>query len=554
MQKAIEKQPGFEQWLPDVSQNSNSDKSVSSRRFFSDLLIIVFLSGLAYVAWAMFWIKFSRAEVFFAECAREMIATNNFITPLYHAQPFFDKPIFVYWLIIGMFKTFGVNHFAARLPSIVTSLITITITAFAGSYLFGKKAGLLAAFMLASSFMYLSFSSLCMSDMFLVMFDALSLIAIYAGIIFDKNRAVCWRLAALSMGFAFLTKGPVGIVLPALASLIYLGLTKKLSIIKAEHIIWAVAIIAIVTSPWFYAAYLANGPQSMVHFFIQENLQRFAGSTYDVHKPFWYTIASFFSGFAPWSVLMPLALFWFCQNLSQLRKKLFGKVEFSTNLNYANVQQKLNALLPIDLFSALPFALSAELFLWIWLFVSVGFFCFSRGKCDYYTLPAFTAAALLASHYANNCLAKYCTAIKVLAVTILISTTLFAVLVLPKINELLPVGKYVSIINKGPNNLRVGIDETAASWIDEILFQSGKDPARLSNAQQIDEFISKDGPAMLIMPENKYNLLSAIQKKNYQIISCDKVATHPLTPGYLIEKAGNIVDAVPLVVAVNFRK
>ena len=61
--------------------------------------------------------KFSRAEIFFAQCAKEMIAQANFITPLFHNHPFFDKPILTYWLIILSFKQFGINHLAARIPS-----------------------------------------------------------------------------------------------------------------------------------------------------------------------------------------------------------------------------------------------------------------------------------------------------------------------------------------------------------------------------------------------------------------------------------------------------
>src|ERR1700683_2914499 len=94
---------------------SHLDKAdISLFGFISGLILILCLAALAYSSVAFFWGKFSRAEVFFAECAREMIQAGNFITPLYHHQAFFDKPIFVYWLIIAMFKQFGLNHFAAR--------------------------------------------------------------------------------------------------------------------------------------------------------------------------------------------------------------------------------------------------------------------------------------------------------------------------------------------------------------------------------------------------------------------------------------------------------
>ena len=92
--------------------------------------------------------------------------------------------------------------------------------------------------MLASAFMYLSFSSLCMSDSFLILFDTLSLIFVFAGMRFAKDRNLCWWLAAISMGFGFLTKGPVGVVLPAVSSLIYMGMTKKLHLLKARHFVW----------------------------------------------------------------------------------------------------------------------------------------------------------------------------------------------------------------------------------------------------------------------------------------------------------------------------
>jgi 4-amino-4-deoxy-L-arabinose transferase-like glycosyltransferase len=554
MQKTIERSPNFEQWLPDAPQDISLQRGISSRRFLVELLVIVLLSAVAYISLAVFWIKFSRAEVFFAECAREMLTTNNFITPLYHSQPFFDKPIFVYWLIIAMFKTLGVSHLTARLPIIVASLLTISSTALAGAYLFGRRTGLLAALLLASSFMYLSFSTLCMSDTFLVLFDTLTLIAAYAGIISEKNRALNWWLASVSMGFAFLTKGPIGIVLPAVTIFGYILLCKKGHFIKASHIFRAIITIALVASPWFYAAYLANGPQSMVHFFIQENLQRFAGSTYDAHRPFWYTITSFFLGFAPWSIFLPMALYWYCNSVRQCGYKVAGAIKVSDDLNYANTEPKLDLPLFSKVITRLPLELSAELYLWIWVFVSVGFFCFSRGKCDYYTLPAFPAAALLLAHYVGNSLTKYSIGFKTVATTILISTILFSVIGLPQINKLIPIAKYVAIIKNAPKNVRVGIDVSAAAWIDEILFQSGKDAQRIEGSQQIDDFMRKSEPAILILPENKYNLLTAERKREYPIILTNIVSTHPITPGYLLEKQGNIADPMPFVVMTNIKE
>src|SRR5271154_1498901 len=112
-----------------LNRREQKPADISAAQFVLGLIFIISLAAAAYTAVAFFWIKFSRAEVFFAECSREMMSSNNFITPLYHQHAFFDKPIFVYWLIIGMFKLLGINHLAARVPSIIASLITIASTA-----------------------------------------------------------------------------------------------------------------------------------------------------------------------------------------------------------------------------------------------------------------------------------------------------------------------------------------------------------------------------------------------------------------------------------------
>src|SRR5262249_43716470 len=122
------------------------------------------------------------------------------------------------------------------------------------------------------------------------------------------RRNQMWWLAATTMGFAFLTKGPVGIVLPTACFLGFLGLTRQLSLIKLRHVLAGAATIIAVSLPWWIAAYKANGTGAVVYFFVRENPIRFAGSTYDTHKPIWFMLVSLMTGFAPWSLFLPLVL------------------------------------------------------------------------------------------------------------------------------------------------------------------------------------------------------------------------------------------------------
>jgi 4-amino-4-deoxy-L-arabinose transferase-like glycosyltransferase len=156
--------------------------------------------------------------------------------------------------------------------------------------------------------MYFSFSALCMSDMLLVMFDVLTLTCLYAGMQSEERRGLFWFLASVSLGLAFLTKGPVGIVLPVLSTLAFMTLTGQLKKLKPKYVLTGLITALLIASPWFIAAYNANGWSALVYFFVHENVQRFAGTAYDAHRPAWYTLVSLFTGFAPWSVFLPLAV------------------------------------------------------------------------------------------------------------------------------------------------------------------------------------------------------------------------------------------------------
>ncbi|MDZ4833168.1 MAG: glycosyltransferase family 39 protein [Candidatus Melainabacteria bacterium] len=378
-----------------------------AKQFGFRVALITVAAAILYALISLHWPKFSRAEVFFAECAREMIATSNMVTPLYHGQAFFDKPILVYWFIIACFKTFGISHFAARIPTILASAATIVVTAYACRSLFGWRAGLIAAMALATSFMYLSFSALCMSDTMLVLVDTITLILMYAGYRApEKNelnfgpssaddnpgtssatvnsgtlaprttnwtRTKLWSLAAAAMGLGFLTKGPVAVVLPAAFFIAFLIVERKLSLVKPKHLAFGALALCLIASPWFFLAYNANGMEAITYFFIRENFQRFAGATYDTHRPIWFMLVSLMGGFLPWSVFLPPILYLSIKQFLAQRKT-------KTPLESSHIQ----------------------LYLWMWVAVVVGFFSLSRGKIDYYALPAFPACAALVGLYLSK--------------------------------------------------------------------------------------------------------------------------------------------------------
>ena len=58
----------------------------------------------------------------YAQIAREMLDRDDFITPTLHGDPWLEKPALYYWRATAAFRTFGVQDWAARLPSATFAL------------------------------------------------------------------------------------------------------------------------------------------------------------------------------------------------------------------------------------------------------------------------------------------------------------------------------------------------------------------------------------------------------------------------------------------------
>ncbi len=482
--------------------------------------LVLIACAVLYLTLAGNWLKFSRAEVFFSECAREMIVQGNMVTPLYHGQPFFDKPILTYWLIITSFKALGVSHLAARLPSILAALTTLGITAGAASWI-GRTAGrgenrvaLLSVMMLGSSFMFLSFAYLCMSDMLLVMFDTLTMSLLFAGTVAatQKRRDLLFWAASLSAGLAFLVKGPVGIALPAVSFLIYLGLTRQLSLLKPRHFALGLVTAAMVAFPWFLSAYQANGSWSLAYFFFRENFQRFAGSTYDTHKPIWFMVQSLFLGFLPWSILVPPALYAFARPVRARE------------------------------------VCHPQLFLWTWVATVTLFFSLSRGKIDYYELPAYPALAILVALYLTDekLSAKMRRGISIAVASIFVAVvaggTYYATVFLPAMVKNQSLALYSQWAKEATPGAPIGVHSRIHYWRDEITFQSGREVTEVKDADAALAMLKTPG-ALIIVPDTVY---AEIQKTNakVQVLDIREVASKPFTPKLLFDKRGKLNDLV----------
>jgi 4-amino-4-deoxy-L-arabinose transferase-like glycosyltransferase len=305
-----------------------------------------------------------RAEIYFLDGARSMVERGDYLVPHYRGQPFFDKPALTYWLMAGSFRLFGATVEAARLVSVVASLLAVLASFWLGRLLFDSRTGLAGAGMLATTVAFISFGRVAMSDMLLTLWTTLAMALAVAAYRPGPPRWIVPALGAV-LGLGFLTKGPVALLLPGLGILLLLWRHRRVGVpASGRQILWAAALFLLLGLGWFAALYARLGAGPLAYFFLRENLERFAGTTYDSGREPWYYLTSYLAEGLPWSLFLPVAL--------------------SCYLRDDPVEP--------------PGSRSSR-----WLAASLGLMLLplsvSRGKIDYYLLPLYPAASLIVAHY-----------------------------------------------------------------------------------------------------------------------------------------------------------
>src|SRR5262249_38047165 len=145
---------------------------------------------------------------------------GNWIVPTFNYRVREDKPALLYWLQIAAFHACGVNEFAARLPSALAALVAVLATYELGRRMFGPRAGLSAGVGLAGPGLFRAAAHFAHPDALLNAFTVLTLLLFWSA----YQRGGRWWFAAcgVTTGLATLAKGPVGLVLPAAVTVLFL--------------------------------------------------------------------------------------------------------------------------------------------------------------------------------------------------------------------------------------------------------------------------------------------------------------------------------------------
>ncbi|MDP0590213.1 MAG: glycosyltransferase family 39 protein [Candidatus Endonucleobacter bathymodioli] len=320
------------------------------------------------------------SEARYGEMTRLMIETGNWITLWFdYDVPFWGKPPLFIWLSAISCKLFGINEFAARLPSLLVSM-SITALAFRlALFQLGQSAGRLVLLILPTTVIFLVLSGTILAEPTMLLSITMILTAFWIGWHSENPRQVrFWQYTFfIGCAIALLAKGMAALILAGLPIFIWCLPERKL-ITLWQKFPWikGTLLTLLIASPWYIAAEMQT-PGFLQYFFIGEHFQRYldngwSGDLYGAAHvvPIGSIWLLWLASCLPWTpFLIIIAFRW-------VRGRIGGN------------SYKIN---------------SWRLFLLLWLFCPLIFFTFAKNVIWTYVLPVTPAVALLlADHWQDT--------------------------------------------------------------------------------------------------------------------------------------------------------
>lgn len=246
------------------------------QRNIRPILILLFTSALLFIPFIGNVHLFDWDEINFAESAREMIESNNYLTVQIEYEPFWEKPPLFIWLQVLSMKIFGINEFAARFPNAVAGFFTLMVLFFLGKKLYDSTFGAYWVIAYTSSILPFLYFKSGIIDPWFNLFIFLGVFN-FSFIYFTKKSInKTWRilLSGVFMGLAVLTKGPVGLLMLVLTAFVYFIISRFRLPVNIFQILLFILVFAFVGGFWFILQ-LFDGNYHIIADFIEYQIRLF---------------------------------------------------------------------------------------------------------------------------------------------------------------------------------------------------------------------------------------------------------------------------------------
>lgn len=247
----------------------------------------------------------------YAEVPREMVASGDWVTPRLDGLKYFEKPALQYWATASAFLLFGEHAWTARLWSALCGFLGLVLTFTLGRRLYGARAGTLAALVQASALLYIAMARITTLDMSLCFTLELAMAALALLAASDDSGPAPVSLSLLlgaGVALAVLSKGLIGILIPGATVVLYVLIHRDPRLLLRARPWWSLAVLLVLTCPWFILASLRN-PEFARFFFLYQHFGRYLSRTgFERYQPDWFFVPVVLAGLLPWTSLLPRAL------------------------------------------------------------------------------------------------------------------------------------------------------------------------------------------------------------------------------------------------------
>jgi len=333
--------------------------------FAIDLFCLVFLSFLFFIAFTGSYHLIIPDEGRYAEVAREMLTSGNWITPHLDGVVFLDKPILMYWLEAFAMKIWGVNEFAVRVfPACIGSL-GVVLTYLAGRQLFNRRTAIASSLVLMTSLLYFLATHYVDMDLLIAVLvsGALWFFIMAMSVGNDLQRKSYLWVAYIFAALAVLTKGLIGIVFPMMVIGVWILVLNEWRQLKRMCLLSGLGLFLLIVMPWYIMVQIHN-PGFFHYFFIFEQFERYVGKGFNMHNPIYFYPLVIIVGMFPWVIFLFQSLLFAGKEIIVHRKAAFKLV-----------------------------------FLVLWPLLILIFFSIPKSKIVGYILPVFPPLAMLIGVY-----------------------------------------------------------------------------------------------------------------------------------------------------------
>jgi 4-amino-4-deoxy-L-arabinose transferase-like glycosyltransferase len=250
-------------------------------------------------------------EAVYADVARQMWASGDWLRPASNCEPFYEKPILFYWLAAALYELLGLTPVAPRLVSALALLVGLAFLAREVSRRANPEAAEAAVWVAGASLLPFSLGRVGLLDALLTTAMTVALLAFLRGLGEENPRR---RRGALALGYAatgvsLAVKGPA---FPLIAAGVLLcdALARRdvRRTLRRSGMLWGAPLVLAVGVPPYILAARAAGPVFLTEFFGEHNLGRLLAPMQGHQGSPLYYLVVLAVGLLPFSPFLPQAL------------------------------------------------------------------------------------------------------------------------------------------------------------------------------------------------------------------------------------------------------